>query len=209
MLAENATDMITRHDEKGRVIFASQASQQLLGEAPEKLTGDGLFERVHVADRPAYLTALSDAARGGARKPLSLQRTVESGHLRQNFSHGRSKSVVVEKRRTRKLAGPGEAEAPVEETKPEPMVAKPRPGARPGSAPARGTPSPGAASAVSKTLSDEERDARAKALAAARVRDDAERDAERVRLEVVASQPPPAARRANRKRPAPRTTAAG
>jgi cell cycle sensor histidine kinase DivJ len=59
LLAENATDMITRHDEKGRVIFASQASQQLLGEAPEKLTGDGLFERVHVADRPAYLTALS------------------------------------------------------------------------------------------------------------------------------------------------------
>ena len=59
LLAENATDMITRHDEKGRVLFASQASQQLLGEAPEKLTGDGLFERVHVADRPAYLTALS------------------------------------------------------------------------------------------------------------------------------------------------------
>ncbi|HET6321506.1 MAG TPA: translation initiation factor IF-2 associated domain-containing protein, partial [Hyphomicrobium sp.] len=41
--------------------------------------------------------------RGGARKPLSLQRTVESGHVRQNFSHGRSKSVVVEKRKTRKL----------------------------------------------------------------------------------------------------------
>jgi translation initiation factor IF-2 len=52
--------------------------------------------------------------RGGApRKPLSLQRTVESGHVRQNFSHGRSKSVVVEKRKTRKLATPGEAEAPV------------------------------------------------------------------------------------------------
>ena len=59
--------------------------------------------------------------RGGARKPLSLQRTVESGHVRQNFSHGRSKSVVVEKRKTRKLAGPGGtetevvAEAPVSE----------------------------------------------------------------------------------------------
>ena len=44
--------------------------------------------------------------RTGARKPLSLQRTVESGHVRQNFSHGRSKSVVVEKRKTRKLGGP-------------------------------------------------------------------------------------------------------
>ncbi|HML44781.1 MAG TPA: translation initiation factor IF-2 associated domain-containing protein, partial [Hyphomicrobium zavarzinii] len=44
---------------------------------------------------------------GGGRKPLSLQRTVESGHVRQSFSHGRSKSVVVEKRKTRKLAAPG------------------------------------------------------------------------------------------------------
>ena len=44
--------------------------------------------------------------RVGARKPLSLQRTVEFGHVRQNFSHGRSKSVVVEKKKTRKL-GPG------------------------------------------------------------------------------------------------------
>ena len=59
LLAENATDMITRHDEKGRVIFASFAAQQLLGEPAQKITGDGLFERVHVADRPAYMTALS------------------------------------------------------------------------------------------------------------------------------------------------------
>ncbi len=59
LLAENATDMITRHDEKGRVVFASPAAQQLIGEVAQKVTGDGLFERVHVADRPAYLTALS------------------------------------------------------------------------------------------------------------------------------------------------------
>ncbi len=59
LLAENATDMITRHDEKGRVIFASFAAQQLFGEPAQKIAGDGLFERVHVADRPAYMTALS------------------------------------------------------------------------------------------------------------------------------------------------------
>jgi translation initiation factor IF-2 len=44
---------------------------------------------------------------GSGRKPLSLQRTVESGHVRQSFSHGRSKSVVVEKRKSRKLSQPG------------------------------------------------------------------------------------------------------
>jgi translation initiation factor IF-2 len=42
--------------------------------------------------------------RGGGSKPLSLKRTVESGHVRQSFSHGRSKSVVVEKKKTRKLS---------------------------------------------------------------------------------------------------------
>jgi cell cycle sensor histidine kinase DivJ len=59
LLAENVTDMITCHDEKGRVSFASHAAQQLFGEPTQKLLGDGLFERVHVADRPAYMTALS------------------------------------------------------------------------------------------------------------------------------------------------------
>ena len=59
LLAENVNDMITRHDEKGRVVFASAAAQQLLGETVQKVLGDGLFEHVHVADRPAYLTALS------------------------------------------------------------------------------------------------------------------------------------------------------
>jgi two-component system, cell cycle sensor histidine kinase DivJ len=59
LLAENVTDMITRHDDKGRVVFASHAAHSLFGEPVQKILGDGLFERVHVADRPAYLTALS------------------------------------------------------------------------------------------------------------------------------------------------------
>ncbi|MCK5713371.1 MAG: IF-2-associated domain-containing protein, partial [Hyphomicrobiaceae bacterium] len=67
---------------------------------------------------------------GRVRKPLSLQRTVESGHVRQNFSHGRSKSVVVEKRRTRKLAGPGaaqEAKPALQEAKPATPAPKKKP----------------------------------------------------------------------------------
>ena len=43
-------------------------------------------------------------------KTLSLKRTVESGQVRQSFSHGRSKSVLVEKRRKRTLkSGQGAA----------------------------------------------------------------------------------------------------
>ena len=40
------------------------------------------------------------------RKPLSLKRTVDAGHVQQKFSHGRSKSVVVEKKRKRTVAAP-------------------------------------------------------------------------------------------------------
>ncbi len=106
--------------------------------------------------------------RGGGRKPLSLARTVESGHVRQNFSHGRSKSVVVEKRKTRKLNTPG-AEA-------EKRAASPDVAEKPAAAPTPASKGKGKASlakeapAAAKTLSSEELDARARALAAARAR---------------------------------------
>ena len=44
------------------------------------------------------------------RKPLSLKRSVDAGTVRQNFSHGRSKAVVVEKKRKRVVAPKAEAE---------------------------------------------------------------------------------------------------
>jgi translation initiation factor IF-2 len=125
--------------------------------------------------------------RGGVRKPLSLQRTVESGHVRQNFSHGRSKSVVVEKRRTRKLAAPGdepELEAAPPEAAPDAVAPKKKPARAETSAPAKPSTAP-----TSRTLSEEERDARARALAAARVRDDTERAKE---TEAPPAAPPPA-----------------
>src|SRR4029078_1153530 len=37
---DNVSDMITRHDEKGRVLFASLGAKQLLGGPPQKGTGD-------------------------------------------------------------------------------------------------------------------------------------------------------------------------
>ena len=42
----------------------------------------------------------------GGRRPLSLKSTT-GGTVRQNFSHGRSKSVVVEKKKRRIVGGPG------------------------------------------------------------------------------------------------------
>ena len=52
----------------------------------------------------------------GMRQPLGLKRTVETGQVKQSFSHGRQNTVVVEVKR-RRILGPGGApvEAPVEQ----------------------------------------------------------------------------------------------
>jgi cell cycle sensor histidine kinase DivJ len=73
LLAENAPDMITRHDEKGRVTFASAAAERLFGLPAESIAGEGLFERVHVADRPLYLTALSRVAAGNEQVSVTFR----------------------------------------------------------------------------------------------------------------------------------------
>ena len=120
----------------------------------------------------------------GARKPLSLKRTVESGHVQQKFSHGRSKSVVVEKKRKRTLAGGEVEEAPVA----PPVAETARPQQRAPFKPQESQrPEPQRKPTVLRTLSEEERSARAKALAAAHVRDAEETRvlAERARLDAI------------------------
>jgi len=62
LLARNMTDVITRHGKNGAVLFVSPAAEPLFGARMQDLYGHGLFDRVHVADRPAYLTALADSA---------------------------------------------------------------------------------------------------------------------------------------------------
>lgn len=71
LLAENATDMITRHDARGHVLFASAASRQIIGQAPHALNGNGLLNLVHVADKPAFLMAFSRCMQQG--EPVSVE----------------------------------------------------------------------------------------------------------------------------------------
>jgi cell cycle sensor histidine kinase DivJ len=65
--------VISRHRHSGAVQFISPAAEALLGTPTSRLRGHGLFDRVHVADRPAYLTALSDAARGGEARSVEFR----------------------------------------------------------------------------------------------------------------------------------------
>ena len=71
LLADHVSDMVTRHRTGGAVIFASPAAERLLGLAPAALMDDGLFGRVHVGDRPAYLTALAAAL--SDRRPSEVE----------------------------------------------------------------------------------------------------------------------------------------
>jgi translation initiation factor IF-2 len=70
----------------------------------------------------------------GTRPPLGLKRTVETGKVKQSFSHGRSNTVVVEVKKRRILGRPGEA-PPAEAPKPAAEAPKPAPAA-PKAAPA-------------------------------------------------------------------------
>jgi translation initiation factor IF-2 len=106
-------------------------------------------------------------------KTLTLKPRVETGTVKQSFSHGRTKQVVVEKRGKRRVGG----DAPAMETHaPEPVVAKAAPAKAPAARPAPPpVPPRGASGVVLRTLTEDERSARASALADAKMRDIEER----------------------------------
>ncbi|WP_294334063.1 translation initiation factor IF-2 N-terminal domain-containing protein, partial [uncultured Sphingomonas sp.] len=69
----------------------------------------------------------NDKPKLGMRAPLGLKRTVETGKVKQSFSHGRSNTVVVEVKRRRVLGPQG---APIDESTPAPAAAPETPAAQ-------------------------------------------------------------------------------
>jgi translation initiation factor IF-2 len=109
-------------------------------------------------------------------KTLTLKPRTEAGVVRQSFSHGRSKQVVVEKVKRRSVGGPGEAKVeppPPVETKKAPATKRAAPVTS--SSLAQAEASKPKSGVVLRTLTEEERSARAHALADSRVREDEER----------------------------------
>jgi translation initiation factor IF-2 len=112
-------------------------------------------------------------------KTLSLKgRGVEQGVVRQSFSHGRTKAVVVEKVKSRTpTRAKADLAAPAATPAKQPAGGK---AAAPAPAPAAASPAPAAptprpSGVVLRTLTDEERTARARALGDARLREAEER----------------------------------
>ena len=113
----------------------------------------------------------NDKPKLGTRAPLGLRRTVETGQVKQSFSHGRSNTVIVETKKARVFRKPGEA-AP---TAPEPEAAAPV--AAPEAAPAPSRPAPSGESAQERQsrLLREAEEQRMHALEDARRRADSDR----------------------------------
>ncbi|MFN0191401.1 MAG: translation initiation factor IF-2 [Aestuariivirga sp.] len=108
----------------------------------------------------------SGASRGGT---LTLKRpVVEQSKVKQSFSHGRTKTVVVETKRKRFGDDRPQAEAPKPQFQVQPKVAAPAPAAK-------APPSANRSGVVLRTLTAEEKEARDRALADSRVREAEER----------------------------------
>ncbi len=110
---------------------------------------------------------------GGGK--LTLKPRTETGVVRQSFSHGRSKQVVVEKVKRRSVAPAPETKAkaePAPAEAPKKRAAAPK-AAAPAAAHVAETPKP--SGVVLRSLTEEEMAARAHALADSRVREAEER----------------------------------
>jgi translation initiation factor IF-2 len=111
-------------------------------------------------------------------KTLTLKQRGETGVVRQSFSHGRTKPVVVEKVKRRVIGDKPEGAAPTAERvaaglRPQARTGAAAPAPQPAAKPSAPPPKP--SGVVLRTLTEEERSARAHALADARVREAEER----------------------------------
>jgi cell cycle sensor histidine kinase DivJ len=66
-------DGVIRFSGAGEILLASRSSEQLFGCQRYQLSAANLGERLHVLDRPAYLTAFADANEGGRSRSIEVR----------------------------------------------------------------------------------------------------------------------------------------
>jgi two-component system, cell cycle sensor histidine kinase DivJ len=92
-------DLVTWHDGHGVVLRSNGASPRLLGTSAASVHGNGLFTRIHVSDRPAYLKAIGDAANGGG---------FAAARFRVHAGEGPSQATLWVEMRAHRLVLPGD-----------------------------------------------------------------------------------------------------
>ncbi|MBV8793187.1 MAG: PAS domain-containing sensor histidine kinase [Pseudolabrys sp.] len=64
---------VVRHRRNGAATFVSSAAPGLFGVSSSELIGQGVFDRIHVVDRPAYLKTLIDSALAGEARSVECR----------------------------------------------------------------------------------------------------------------------------------------
>jgi two-component system, cell cycle sensor histidine kinase DivJ len=101
-------DLVVHHDRNGIVELVSPNCMDLFGMPPAELMGRGLFDRVHIADRPALLKAVGDAA-SSAETVCATLRLRSAWPPGKNGTHGEPtfRWIEMRSRRFRADAGGG------------------------------------------------------------------------------------------------------
>ena len=82
-LLENVRDAVMRFSNAGELLFASRSSEELFGCKRYELGGSGIVDRIHVLDRPIYMTAFADVNHGGKARSVEIRmRHDEHGEAR-------------------------------------------------------------------------------------------------------------------------------
>ena len=81
LLAENSTDMISRHDLDGKYLYVSPACYTLMGYQPDELNDHSLFEFIHPEDLSAQVNALSQLSAQEPVRELSFRARKKDGRL--------------------------------------------------------------------------------------------------------------------------------
>jgi two-component system, cell cycle sensor histidine kinase DivJ len=72
-LIEHVQDAVLRFSSEGTLLFASRSSEKLFACHRYELAGTGLVERMHVLDRPTYLTAFAEAHLDGKARTVEVR----------------------------------------------------------------------------------------------------------------------------------------
>ncbi len=72
-LIEHVQDAVMRFASDGTVLFTSRSAEKLFGCRRFELSGNGLVERIHVLDRPTYLTAFAEANQDGQTRRVEIR----------------------------------------------------------------------------------------------------------------------------------------
>lgn len=72
-LIEHVQDAVMRFGSDGSVLFVSRSAERLFGCRRFELTGSGLVERIHVMDRPTYMTAFAEANADGQTRRVEIR----------------------------------------------------------------------------------------------------------------------------------------